>query len=70
MVDISAIDDVSVGTPVVVLGRDGGDTISAVDLAHWAQTNPYEILCGISKRVPRVLARSEADPRMPRLETR
>lgn len=45
----AAIDDV-----VVLLGRDGDAAISVDELAGWAGTINYEILCGISKRVPRV----------------
>jgi alanine racemase len=39
---------------VTLLGRDGVEAISVDDLAAWAGTINYEILCGISKRVPRV----------------
>jgi alanine racemase len=42
------------GAEVTVLGRDGADEISVDDLAGWAGTVNYEILCGISKRVPRI----------------
>jgi alanine racemase len=33
---------------------DAGNCIHAEELAQWAGTIPYEIFCGISKRVPRV----------------
>lgn len=42
------------GDRVVCLGRDGGASVSAWDLARAAATIPYEILCGIGPRVPRV----------------
>ena len=42
------------GDRAVCLGRDGGETITAGDLAAAAGTIPYEILCGIGPRVPRV----------------
>ena len=35
-------------------GRDGGETVTAWDLARAAGTIPYEILCGIGPRVERV----------------
>ena len=35
-------------------GQERKDQIGAWEIAHWAQTIPYEILCGISSRVPRV----------------
>jgi alanine racemase len=43
------------GAEVTLLGRDGKEEIAVDDLAQWAGTVNYEILCGISKRVPRIL---------------
>ncbi|MBC7962570.1 MAG: alanine racemase [Steroidobacteraceae bacterium] len=55
MLDVTNIPDVSVGDEVVLMGPDdGGNHINAEELANWAGTIPYEIFCGISKRVPRV----------------
>jgi alanine racemase len=48
-------DDVACGDDVVLLGRDGDESISADDWARWAATISWEILCGIGARVPRVL---------------
>lgn len=45
---------VAVGDPVVLLGAAGGEAVTAEDWAAWADTIPYEILCGIGPRVPRV----------------
>ena len=42
------------GSLVTLIGGDGENPITAWDLANWARTIPYEILCGISLRVPRV----------------
>ena len=42
------------GDTAVILGRSGAEEIRAWDLARAAGTNPYEILCGIGARVPRV----------------
>lgn len=39
---------------VVILGRDGAGSITAEDHAIWAGTLNYEILTGISERVPRM----------------
>ncbi|MGT2926916.1 alanine racemase [Streptococcus cuniculipharyngis] len=41
------------GTVVTLLGQDGGQAISATDLAQFLGTINYEILCLISGRVPR-----------------
>jgi alanine racemase len=48
-------DPVSVGDDVVLLGRQGDDAISADEWAERANTITWEILCGVSARVPRVL---------------
>jgi alanine racemase len=50
MIDISGIGDVQEGDEVVVFGKE----LSVSQLAHWAQTIPYEILTGVSQRVKRV----------------
>ncbi|HVN95464.1 MAG TPA: alanine racemase [Syntrophorhabdaceae bacterium] len=54
LVDITDINGVDVADEVVLLGRDGGQAVTADELARYAGTIPYEILCKISKRVPRV----------------
>ena len=42
------------GDEVVFIGTQGEREITALDLAKCAGTIPYEILCNISTRVPRV----------------
>lgn len=42
------------GDEVVLIGRQGRARISAWDLASQIETIPYEILCAISERVPRI----------------
>jgi len=55
MLDVTGIPDVATGDEVVLMGHDDyGNVIHAEELAAWAGTIPYEIFCGISKRVPRV----------------
>lgn len=41
------------GDEVVLLGGQGGEFISAEELAAWAGTIPYEVLTNINTRVPR-----------------
>lgn len=53
MLDVTALPDVRVGEEVTLLGRQGLGRIDVYELAQWANTVPYEITCGISKRVPR-----------------
>lgn len=54
VIDVTDVGDAMVGDEVVLLGRQGGEMIGVDELAGWAGTIPYEILCGISKRMPRV----------------
>ena len=54
MVDVTDIDDVKVGDVVILIGSKGECNITADELAKNAQTINYEIVCGVSKRVPRV----------------
>lgn len=53
MVDVTAIPDVKKGDPVVLIGRQGEQTISADLVAQWMDTIHYEVLTGIGHRVPR-----------------
>ena len=47
---------VEVGDEVVLLGRQGHEEITATEWADLLGTIPYEVLCAIGPRVPRVLA--------------
>jgi alanine racemase len=55
LVDATGL-DARIGDRVVCLGAGEGGRVSAWDLARAADTIPYEILCGIGSRVPRVEA--------------
>ncbi len=54
IVDVSHIRGVAVGDEVILIGRDHGKSVDAVELARLCESVPYEILCGLSQRVPRV----------------
>jgi alanine racemase len=58
-IDVTALGDVATGEEVVLLGRQGDETIRAEDLGARAQTSPYEVTCRISARVPRRYAGGE-----------
>jgi alanine racemase len=58
MVDVTTIPDAMVGDEVVIIGQQGEETITAKDIAEWTGTIPYEVLCAISPRVPRLYHRS------------
>jgi len=53
MLDVTDLPDVRAGERVVLMGQQGAQALDAHTLAEWAGVIPYEILCGISKRVPR-----------------
>jgi alanine racemase len=57
LVDVTDARDVALGDEVVVIGERGGLRIAAEDLAAQCGTISYEIVCGISARVPRVYVR-------------
>jgi len=52
-VDVSAVEGVAEGDEVVVIGRQGDDEITADEIARHIGTISYEVLCGLSERVPR-----------------
>lgn len=54
VVDITHLPQAAVGDEVVLIGKQGNLSITAEDHAVWAETIPYEILCGISQRIGRV----------------
>lgn len=54
MVDVSDILGVRVGDEVVLIGRQGTEEITADEIAALIGTINYEVVCMISKRVPRV----------------
>ncbi|MDL2258246.1 alanine racemase [Eubacteriales bacterium OttesenSCG-928-K08] len=54
MIDITDVPGVKVGDEVVLFGRQGNETITANELANWADTISYEILLSLTGRVPRV----------------
>jgi alanine racemase len=59
MVDVGHLEPgaVTVGDEVVLLGSQGEETVTAIEWADLTGTIPYEILCGISARVERVIRR-------------
>jgi len=54
MVDVSTLDQAAAGDEVVLIGRQGQQTITANDLAKWGGTVPWEVLTNITYRVPRL----------------
>lgn len=53
LVDVTGIPGVAVGDEVILLGTCDGLSVDALEHARLANSSAYEILCNISKRVPR-----------------
>lgn len=54
-----ACPEAKVGDVVTVFGEDGGDSIELTSLANRLGTIPYELMCGINKRIPRIYLNGE-----------
>ncbi len=54
MVDVGGIDGVAVGDEAVLIGEQGGDRITAEEIAERIGTISYEVLAQLGKRVSRV----------------
>jgi len=54
LLNVGHIKDVKIGDEVVLIGKQGTSEISAEKVAKLAGTIPYEIVAGITNRVPRV----------------
>lgn len=50
MIDVTEVEDISEGEEVVVLGQQGGDTITAKELSVRINTIPYEIITSLGSR--------------------
>ncbi len=59
-VDVSEVAGVDKGDECVLIGKQGGEEITADEIAKWRGTVNYEVLCNISKRVPRIYVRERA----------
>jgi alanine racemase len=54
MLDVTDIAKIQQGDEVVLLGTQENETISADEMAAWANTISYEILTSIGARIPRI----------------
>ena len=54
MIDVTFIKDLKVGDVVTIIGEDNGVSYTADDIAREIGTINYEVICNVSKRVPRV----------------
>jgi alanine racemase len=53
-IDLTDVTGADIGDEVVLIGQQGSSAILATEHARFANTVVYEILCGLSPRVPRI----------------
>ncbi len=54
LIDVTDVQNVQEGDEVVIFGKQGDQTIAIEEMTIAGKTIPYEILCNVGKRVPRV----------------
>ena len=54
LIDVTEIPDIEVEDEVVIFGRQETQSIRVEEIAALSDTLPYETLCAVGKRVPRV----------------
>ena len=68
-VDVTDLPPLALGEVATLVGRDGADEIRIDELADWAGTIPYEVMCSVGKRVRRKTIEGTAtDPQRERRE--
>jgi len=53
-IDVTSCPDIRAGDAVTLMGSEGNASIDAQQIARWAGTISYSVLCGIHARVKRV----------------
>ena len=54
LIDVTGIPDAMAGSQITVFGRDNGEFLPVENLSEKSGLINYEIICGLSRRVPRV----------------
>lgn len=54
LIDITDVADAKKGSEVVLFGRQADNQLTVEEIASKINTIPYEIVCAVSKRVPRI----------------
>jgi len=57
VVDVTSLPSVRLGDEAVVIGKSGRNDISAVEVAEWCDSSPYEVFCSLDRRVRRIYTR-------------
>jgi alanine racemase len=63
LLDVTDLPGVAVGDEVVVIGESDHCSVTAGEIAQLMRSVPYEVLCSIGKRVPRIYIDSSSDAR-------
>lgn len=53
MIDVTHIEDIKIGDEVIIFGSDGNNTITVETVALLLGTINYEVVCSVTRRVPR-----------------
>lgn len=61
MVDVTEVPDVKVLDVVTLMGEENGVSFTAEHMARILGTIPYEVVCAVSKRVPRIYMRNNEE---------
>lgn len=59
-IDVSGLTPVSVADTATLIGRQGDNSIEITEFSNWAKQIPWEILCSVTKRVPRIYTTDSA----------
>ena len=54
MIDVTNIPEAKLYDEVILIGKSGNEILTADDMAEMLETIGYEVVCDISKRVPRL----------------
>jgi alanine racemase len=54
LLDVTDVPGVDIGDEIILLGQSDHCSVTALEIAETVGTVPYEILCSIGKRVPRI----------------
>jgi alanine racemase len=54
LLDVTDIPGTDIGDEIILIGQTDNTSITAVEIAQLLDTVPYEVLCSIGKRVPRI----------------
>ena len=54
LLDVTDIPGTDIADEVILIGESGEAAITAVEVSQLLDTVPYEVLCSIGKRVPRI----------------